>query len=238
MHTLEERLSGLEHAKQDLVSHFLSPMLVPRYWNCSYLKCDLICSVKDFLKNQKVRLREKEGNQYGQINRITWEALKRVEYGRLNSQGMHAEVFRRLTDFEAIYFLAGLWRKKSANDPSKRFSKEILEATPLKVTVARMIAEGAYLLEHITKEEEKKQKPPFMNKIIPRCKQVVEYQEVPRTIVQDEDEYSLGVEQEQLPDLATYLRNCDRLSTKPTLYFIFDEERTHPINSFILEQAA
>ncbi|MBI5065519.1 hypothetical protein HZA97_04735 [Candidatus Woesearchaeota archaeon] len=238
MHTLEERLSGLEHAKQDLVQHFLSPMLVPRYWNCSYLKCDLICSVKDFLKNQKVRLREKEGNQYGQINRTSWEALKRVEYGRLNAQGMHAGVFRRLTDFETIYFLAGLWRKKSAKDPSKRFSEEILDATPIKVTVARMIAEGAYLLEHTMKEEGKTQKPPFMKKIIPRCKQVVEYREVPQSIVQDEDEYSLSVNPEQLSDLAAYLRNCDRLSTKPTLYFLFDEERTHPINSFIPEQAA
>lgn len=228
MYTLDERLIGLEHAKEDLVQHFLSPTLVPRYWNCSYLKADLIDRIRSLLRNQKVTLKEREGNQYSQINRIPWEALKRAEYGRLNSRGMHAEVFKRLTDFEAIYFLAGLWRKKSSRDPSKRFNLENLDQTPIKITLARLISEGVYFMSHIASEEKGKSiKMPYQRKIIDRCKGVVVSSQPIKDKTEPQNEFDLGVNADDLSDVITYLKNCDILKTQP--YFGHFRDELYPM---------
>ncbi len=227
MYTLDERLLGLEHAKTDLFQHFLSPTLVPRYWNCSYLKADLIDRIKSFLKNQKVNLREREGNQDSQIGRIPWGSLKRVEYGRLNARGMHAEVFKRLTDFEAIYLLAGLWRKKSSKDRSKRFNRANLEQTPIKITLARLISEGVYFMSHVASSEEKTARMPYQRRIIERCKGVIVDSQPAKVQADFDDDYSLGVNPQDLPDIVSYLRNCDILKTRP--YFGHFRDELYPL---------
>jgi len=218
MHALEERLLGMEYLKGETMHAFLEPAFIPTYWAGPFSKHNMIKKFQQFLTDKKVKLREDDGkNLYNQISRMDVESLKRVEFGRKNSEQLSDDLVKRLTDFETAYFLVGVWRKKTASDKSKRFTERSLEKNPLKLTIARTIREGIHFLKYGKAKEYPRM--PYSTKVLAKTKQAITTEEIETPIVQDE-----------LCDVTTYLRNCDGLKVKPGLVYMFDLEGTHPIN--------
>jgi len=154
MEPLEERLKRVSVDKDELVDALCAEKIRPRdvRYSLSYLKYDLSDRIEESLRKRGVHLDEKERSSsvsshiYAAINK---EPLKRVEYGIINSRGIPDEIFEHLTNWEAIYFLAGLWNKKSTPIESKQYRRDLLERQPVPLIVAETIETGIRALEKI-----------------------------------------------------------------------------------------
>ncbi|PIN80332.1 hypothetical protein COV11_04225 [Candidatus Woesearchaeota archaeon CG10_big_fil_rev_8_21_14_0_10_30_7] len=234
MHALEERLLGLEYLKDELVQQFLAPAFIPTYWNGLFVKHNLAKRIEQFLQGKKLKLFEEEGNQFAQIYRIDCESIKRIDCGRKNSEQLPEDLFKRLTTFEAVYFLAGIWRKKTASRTSERFSEKSLQNTPLKIIIPRIIDRGIRGLKYGV-ERTGALRIPYAGQMLKRCKQAINAEEinvedVNSQYVSDETFEGEHIEEHmsQLCSLNEYLTNCDKLNVKPLNISMFDLERTHP----------
>lgn len=154
---LEERLRGLNCYHSQLVEVLSKRVIVPE--TGSYLKHDLAERIAGYLDRRGVSIREQDGDVstksriYQTINK---EPLKRVEYGILNAKGISKELFERLTEWEALYFLAGIWAKKSTKNESLRYDRGLLERQPVKLIIAETIYAGINYLGVIQRREKEK----------------------------------------------------------------------------------
>ncbi|MDP2628323.1 MAG: hypothetical protein Q8P15_00300, partial [Nanoarchaeota archaeon] len=64
-------------------------------------------------------------------------------------------------------------------------------------------------------------------KIVDRCNKVAENPRIARAQTEPEDELDLGVNPEELPDILSYLKNCDILKTRP--YFGHFKDEFYPL---------
>ena len=156
---LEERLRGLNCYHSQLVDALSRDVIVPE--TGSYLKHDLAEKIAGYLDRRGVSLREQEGDMstksriYQAINK---EPLKRAEYGILNSRRIPKELFERLTEWEALYLLVGVWAKKSTKNQGLRYDKGLLERQPVDLIIAETIYAGINYLGVIQRREKEKGK--------------------------------------------------------------------------------
>ncbi|KYK27169.1 hypothetical protein AYK26_00550 [Euryarchaeota archaeon SM23-78] len=153
--SLEERLKNID--KHSLKEALLTPLILPReaMRRVGYYKYNITDNLQRYLYNRGVRLQEKPKYSVGEniYSIIRKEPLKRVQYGMINSDKIGDDVFKALTDWEATYFLAGVWNKKSTLSEEYRYNREVLERQPVELIVAETIATGVYRLRKIHEKQ-------------------------------------------------------------------------------------
>jgi hypothetical protein len=162
METLEERLGKVSVDRVQLIDTLCAEKIRPKNvrMRLSYLKYNLSGRIEEYLAEKGVTLNEKTRSTtvakhiYNAINK---KPLKRVEWGIINSEArpkdnikeIPDEIFQQLTNWEAVYFLAGLWNKKSTPIDNKQYRRNLLEKQPLPLIVAETIEAGIHSLQYI-----------------------------------------------------------------------------------------
>jgi len=162
MPSLDERLGKLEYKTQtksqfvDALLHgIISPDVLTAPRGARYKKTTLIDRyLEEFFEGADLK-EDEELSQPFDLNKvynsIYKEPLKRVLYGALNSEDVPSEIFRQLTGWEAVYFLAGVWNGKF----NGRFNRASLEKNSLYHSVSGIILDGIELMENIVEDPEK-----------------------------------------------------------------------------------
>ncbi len=175
---LETRIEKAAVDKERFISSLCAQIIKPSIDNVSYLKLGLVAKINDFLKKNGVVLTESncklefDERLYTQINK---EPLKRVGYGILNSGGIPKEIFAAMTNWENLYFLAGIWTKKSTPLEGRKYNYELLKKQSVPLIVCETIRDGIVQLEmihHKMFENHKYKSPnatlPYKNEILAR----------------------------------------------------------------------
>jgi hypothetical protein len=169
---LEERLKKIN--KDSLKEALLAPKILPRekMSRIGYFKYNITDNLEIYLNRKGVVLFEKPkssvgGNLYSTIRK---EPLKQVQYGMINCENIGGDVFSALTDWEAIYFMTGVWNKKTTLSESLRYSSELLERQPVELIVAETVASGIYRLKKIHEKQGYETEPelPYAKEILER----------------------------------------------------------------------
>ncbi|MFH0870790.1 MAG: hypothetical protein V1866_07085 [archaeon] len=170
--SLEERLKNID--KDSLKEALLAPLILPRerMGKVGYLKYNITDNLQKYLQEKGVSLYEKPKYSVGQnlYSTIRKEPLKQVQYGMINCENIGRDVFKALTDWEAIYFMAGVWKKKSTRTEDQKYNDELLAREPVELIVAETIAAGIYRLKNVHEHKSYKTEPelPYSEEILQR----------------------------------------------------------------------
>src|SRR3989338_8273977 len=166
---LEERLRGLNCYHSQLVDALLEPKI---FHPSDYYKYGLAERITKFIQRKGVNLRERneDTSTYKRVRTMNKEPLQRVGYGLDNSHNIPKGIFERLTEWEALYFLAGVWIKKSANDESLVYKSGLLRREPVDLIIAETIIAGINWLRKIHNKSGYQTEPklPYSTEILER----------------------------------------------------------------------
>lgn len=153
--SLEQRLRNID--KSSLKEVLLAPKILPRerMEKIGYFKYDITDCLGRYFREKNVVLREKPKTSVSEnlYSTIRKEPLKQVQYGMINSENISDDVFKTLTDWEAIYFLAGVWNKKSTLIEGLQYNRGLLERQPVELIIAETITAGIYRLRNIHEKQ-------------------------------------------------------------------------------------
>lgn len=178
METLYERLNQIPHnIKPQVVGALLIPDIAPKY----YFYCERIFQKnRDELSSLIAHyLRERGATDIDSrfINNLyysftptkghkpTKKPLLNIIYGRIGGDHMPDEIFEHLNGWEALYLLAGIWSGRSSGFWGDRFTREHLEAWPIRKIIARTIIDGVEKLQQYER---------VLGKKLPRKEEVLE----------------------------------------------------------------
>jgi len=152
---LETRVENID--KDSLVSALSSDMIRPKdaKHKVGRLKYNITSNLESYLKERGVFLTERDKSSFGETlyGTIRKKPLKQVQYGMINSENVPNEVFESLTDWEAIYFLAGVWIKKATPIKDLKYDVSLLRRQPTELIIAETIVAGINRLRKIHEQE-------------------------------------------------------------------------------------
>lgn len=174
---LEQRLDLIPEAvKPVLIDALVSPKVRPRdsqEVEERRLKYNLTDSIQDFLNRAGTPVDPNFGNTL--YSTLTKEPIKRIHYGLINAEQIPFEVFQQLLQWEASYFLAGLWNKKSTPIASKQYRRDQLVTHPLPLIITDTIEVGVHSIRKVHRDMGKQGKyttdpvTPFDEEILKAC---------------------------------------------------------------------